>query len=132
MSVSTVQEGSRVYRTMQVSTASPGKLVWLLFDGAARFCAQAQRAVVAGDFEGAHRYVVRVQDIVDELDAALDMRAGEPARALERVYAFARSRLVEANLRKDAELLGVLQGMFEELRATWEEAMKEVPQPPRT
>lgn len=127
MSVSTVQEGSKVYRTMQVGTASPAKLVWFMFDGAARFCAQAQRAAAAGDFEGAHRHIVRAQDIVDELDAALDPRAGEVARSLEKLYAFARSRLLEANLRKDPELLGVLAGLFAELRSTWEEAMRTAP-----
>ena len=127
MSVASVQEGSRYYREMQVQTASPAKLVWLMLDGAARFTAQAQKAVEAGNLEEAHRHIVRVQDIVDELDCALDMRAGEVARALERVYAFARSRLVEANLRKDPELLGVLKGMFEELRATWEQAMRSAP-----
>lgn len=127
MGVATVQQGSRYYRQMQVQTASPAKLVWLMLDGAARFSAQAQKAAQAGDLEEAHRNIVRVQDIVDELDCSLDMRAGEVAQALERVYAFARSRLVEANLRKDPELLGVLRGMFEELRATWEQAMRVAP-----
>jgi len=127
VSISTVQEGSRYYREMQVQTASPAKLVWLMFDGAARFTAQAQKAAQAGDLEEAHRNIVRVQDIVDELDCALDMRAGEVARALERVYAFARSRLLEANLRKDPELLGVLKGMFEELRSAWDQAMRAAP-----
>ncbi|MDI6824292.1 MAG: flagellar export chaperone FliS [Bacillota bacterium] len=127
MSAPRVQDGTRYYREMQVQTASPAKLVWLMLDGAARFTAQAQKAVEAGDLEGAHRNIVRVQDIVDELDCALDMRAGEVARALEKVYAFARSRLVEANLRKDPQLLGVLRGMFEELRTAWEQAMRAAP-----
>jgi len=127
MSVSTVSEGSQYYRSMQVQTASPAKLVWLMLDGAARFTGKAEKAATAGDVEEAHRQIVKVQDIVDELDSALDMRGGEVSKALERVYAFARSRLVEANLRKDPQLLGTLKGMFEELRSTWEQVMRQVP-----
>lgn len=133
MGFRTVQEGSRQYWEMQVQTASPPKLVWLMLDGAVRFLARAQKAALAGDPAEAHRHIVRVQDIVDELDSALDMKGGEVAQTLARVWAAARQRLVEANVRKDPQLLGKLKGAFEELRSAWEEAMRAVgsgtPQP---
>ncbi|NLP18726.1 MAG: flagellar export chaperone FliS [Firmicutes bacterium] len=112
------------YRQTQVETAGPGQLILMLYNGGIRFCKQAQGALEKGQLEVAHRALVRAQQIVDELMAALDLEAGEVAHNLMRLYEYMNQRLLEANLKKDQETLGEVKAMFTELRDAWQAMLK--------
>ena len=63
----------QIYRQTQVSTASPGELLLMLYDGAIRFARQAQEHLNRGEIEAASNRLIRVQDIVNELNLSLDL-----------------------------------------------------------
>lgn len=114
-----VQQAARQYRTAQVATADPARLVLMMFDGAIRFASQGREAIEEGDLEAANTYLGRTQDIVAELMASLDYDAGEIAGNLGQLYEFINHRLIEANVKKDTEPLGDAVTMLQELRDVW-------------
>jgi flagellar protein FliS len=106
-----------------VSTASPGELLLMLFDGAIRFARQAQEHLRQGDLEAANSKLIRVQDIVSELNLSLDLSVGEIAVNLQQLYTYIYDRLVQANIRKDPEIVEEALVLLMELRDTWEQVV---------
>ncbi len=108
------------YQANSVGTASPVRLVGMLYDGALTALGRAQAALAEQDLNRSHMELVRCQEIVAELAASLDLAAGgEVAQGLASLYEFAQRQLIEANIRKSSETLGAVVGIFEELRAAW-------------
>lgn len=120
-----------VYQRTQVDTASPAKLVVMLYDGAIRFLRQGQSAMQRGDREGQHQCLVRAQRIIAELASSLDMEAGgEIAANLMALYQFMHEQLVLANLQDDVNKVQKVREMLESLREAWaqvEVAVREAP-----
>ncbi|HEY8417199.1 MAG TPA: flagellar export chaperone FliS [Limnochordales bacterium] len=114
------RQATQQYRTTQVQTANPVRLVVMLYDGAIRFVQQGIAAIEKGDVQEAHRSLMRAQDIVAELSRALDPRAGELAANLEQLYDYMHRRLVEGNMRKDVAPLQEVMGLLSELREAWD------------
>ncbi len=116
----------QVYRQTQVSTASPGELLLMLFDGAIRFARQAQEHISKGELEAANSKLIRVQDIISELNLSLDLSVGEIAQNLQQLYTYIYDRLVEANIKKDPEIVDEAIRFLVELRDTWEQVVCQV------
>lgn len=116
----------QAYRTTQVQTASPADLLLLLYDGAIKWCRQAEIHLDNGDREEAHKALLRSQDIIDELMVSLDHSAGPIAEGLSQLYDYMRWRLIEANIQKNKEPIAEVVKMLEELRETWDQAAKSV------
>ena len=112
------------YRQTQVETAGPGQLILMLYNGGIRFCDEAAEAIEDHEVEKAHRSLIRAQEIVSELIASLNMEAGEMAHNFLRLYEYMHHRLLEANLKKDREVVQEVRGMFTELRDTWQAMLK--------
>ena len=110
----------QVYRQTQVSTASQGKLLLMLFDGAIRFGNQALESMKQGEIELAHTKLLRAQDIVNELIFALNLDLGEIASNLEQLYGYINDLLIQANIKKDPAKVEQALEMLSELRETWE------------
>lgn len=115
----------QMYRQTQVSTASQGELLLMLFDGVIRFARQAQEHLDQGKLEEASSKLIRAQDIVDELILALDLNAGEIAHNLQQLYTYIYDLLVRANVKKDPEAVNEALHMLEELRDTWGQVVVE-------
>lgn len=109
----------QAYRQTQVSTASQGELLLMLFDGAIRFARQAKEHLAEGDLEQVNDKLIRSQAIVNELSLALNFDAGEIAENLERLYDYIYQLLVQANISKDSEKIDSAVKMLDELRDTW-------------
>lgn len=102
-------------------TASPERLVVMLYDGAIRFLHQAAAAIRASDPVLAHDRLRRAEAIIDELNYTLDLdRGGEVADRLRAIYLFCRRRLLECNLRRDADGVVEVAKLLGELRESWE------------
>jgi flagellar secretion chaperone FliS len=119
------------YQQAQTLTVTPGQLVVLLYDGVLRFARRARMALADHNFEAAHNALVRTQDIITELDATLNDDAGAISTNLHRIYAYCLQRLIEANVKKDADLVGEVITHFEALLASWREAVSEVDKAPK-
>jgi flagellar protein FliS len=105
------------YKNASVNTASPGKLLIMLYDGLIRFLEQAKEAIIAGQVETAHKKLIRCQDIVLELRSTLDHeKAPELCDNLAALYTYMYSKLVDANRTKDVSHLNEIAPMIKELR----------------
>jgi len=111
------------YRNNAVFTATKEELTLMLYDGALKFCNQAIVALENKEFEKAHGFIIRVENIIREFQITLDRRY-EISAQLNTIYDYLYSRLVSANLGKDVEILFEVRGHLRELRDTWKEAMK--------
>lgn len=109
----------QMYRQTQVSTASQGELLIMLFDGAIRFARQSQDHMAAGKLEEASAKLIRTQDIINELILSLDLSVGEIAQNLQQLYVYIHDLLVQANIKKDPAIVDSALGMLVELRDTW-------------
>ncbi len=113
------------YRQIQTTTAPGIELVLMLYRGAIKFLNAAESALQAADVETSHAKLVRVQDIVRELRASLDLeRGGDIAQHLGDLYAYIEDRLVRANLDKDPAPVVEVRGLMQELAAAWETTQK--------
>lgn len=111
------------YNNSKVLTASPAELTLMLYDGAIKFCNVAIIAVEQKDIEKANNNILKVERIIDYFRQTLDM-SYEVAQDFERVYAYLSQRLVEANIKKDKEILEEVNQHLHSMRDTWKEVMK--------
>jgi len=108
------------YRAAQTQTASPLELVVLLYDGALRFLADAERAMATHDLPTRASNISRAMAIVIELQSTLDMtRGGAVATELDRLYDFVQERLLTATSDHDAVALGDAQRVLTQLADAW-------------
>jgi flagellar protein FliS len=105
-----------------VATASPAKLLLMLFDRLVVDLNRGEQALLAGDRPEANTQLKHAQDIVTELYVSLDLDAWDGAAGLASLYAFMENELITANIRGDAAKVASVRGLIEPLRDTWREA----------
>lgn len=110
------------YQQTAVETASPERLIIMLYDGAVKFINQAKISMNEGNIEETNKALLKTQDIISELMIGLNMEIGEVAQNLYNLYDYFKRRLVEANTKKDIAILDEVLGHLVELRDTWVEA----------
>ena len=90
-----------------------------------RLCADldaAAEAIDGGRIEPAHHALVHAQEIVYELNVALDIDAWAEGRGLRQLYEYLSDRLVEANVGKNAGSIREVLPLVRSLHETWREA----------
>jgi flagellar protein FliS len=113
------------YARDSVTTASPARLLVMLYDRLVRDLVTAERALVepggapAGDARDA---LLHAQEIVLELRASLDLDAWDGAAGLADLYAFLHGELVAANVDRDVTRITPCRQIAEELRDAWRQA----------
>jgi flagellar protein FliS len=107
------------YLTQSIMTATPGRLVVMLYDGAIRFFFQAAAAMREDVRATALERLDRGEAIVDHLLATLDMSAGQIAERLEGIYVFCKGLLLEARREQDPGKVDLVRGYLSELRESW-------------
>jgi flagellar protein FliS len=111
--------GYERYRQVQLETASPLELIVKLYDGAIRFVTLAAKALEKSDYAAANTWLLRAQDIIDELNYNLNMDTGEIARNLRDLYLYFNKTLMEANVKKDGSNLKAVIDLLTSLRNAW-------------
>jgi flagellar protein FliS len=113
------------YKKSAAETATPVKLLVMLFDGAIRFASRAQNAINENDFETANNKLLKVQDIFEELMFTLDAeKGGEIAQNLYELYSFYRQEVIYANITKNAGRLDPVLEFLNEYRTVWIEVAR--------
>jgi len=107
------------YRQVQIQTASPEQLLLMLYDHAIGSVVRAKKAMEEDRWEDGHSSLIKAQDIIGELTASLNLGAGEMAMNLFAMYSFLSERLVEANVKRDADGLSPVLQILRELRDGW-------------
>lgn len=110
----------RSYRESAILTASPERLVVMLYDGASRFLGQAAVAMRDGDVETYHNRLRRAEAIISHLQNTLDLQHGEIPQNLLSIYLFCRRHLNGARLRRDPRAIEDVIGLLTQLRDAWE------------
>lgn len=121
--MATFNRAAQMYQKNAVQTASPAKLTLMLYDGAVKFTNIAIEAIEAGDIEKAHNNIVKAQNIIVEFRSTLDMKY-PVAKDFDVVYDYIYRRLVEANMKKDRDILVEALKHIKTMRDTWREVMK--------
>ncbi len=115
--------GYAAYANSKIMTASPAELTLMLYDGAIKFCNIAIVGIEKNDIEKAHNNIIKVDRILNEFQATLDHKY-EVAKDFDNVYNYLRKRLVEANVKKDNEILEEVLKHLRTMRDTWKEVME--------
>lgn len=111
------------YSNSKILTASPAELTLMLYEGAIKFCNIAIMAVEQKEIEKANTNIIKVEKIIDYLRKTLDMKY-PVAQDFENIYVYLHSRLLEANVKKDVEILKEIKMHLNSVRDTWKEVMK--------
>ena len=111
------------YNRSKILTASPAELTLMLYEGSIKFCNIAIMAIEHNEIEKAHTNIIRVQKISDELRATLDMKY-PVAQDFDRIYTYLLKRLLQANMKKDKEILEEIVSHLRSVRDTWKEVMR--------
>jgi flagellar protein FliS len=110
------------YIADSVATASPAKLLLMLFDRLVLDLNRGEQALQAGDRPEANTHLKHAQDIVTELHVSLNLDVWDGAAGLAALYAFCETELVNANVRGDVAKVKAIRDLIEPLRDTWREA----------
>ena len=110
------------YMDASVATASPAKLLVMLYERLALDCHRALDAQRADNHQEAHRHLMHAQDIVMELRSSLKTDTWDGGPALASLYDFLHTRLVQANVKRDAAVTEHCLGMVQDLAQAWREA----------
>jgi flagellar protein FliS len=108
------------YKRVQVETASQGRLILMLYDGALKNLRNAQHCIEHKDINGAHRMLIKTQDIIKELNITLNMSAGDISSNLRNLYLYMLKRLVEANVTKDNGKIEEVIELLSTLKEAWD------------
>lgn len=118
-----VNNAYAAYNNSRIQTASPAELTLMLYEGAIKFCNIAIVGIEQKDIQKSHNNIVKVQRIVEEFQSTLDFKY-EVAKDFDEVYRYLIQRLLQANLKKDKEILEEVLEHLRVMRDTWKEVMK--------
>jgi flagellar protein FliS len=106
-----------------VNIATPEELTLKLYEGCIKFINIAMIAIDEKDIQKSNTNIIKAQNIISELNITLDMDY-EISKNLRPIYEYLHSRLIEANIKKDKNILEEVKEFVVEFRETWKEAMK--------
>ena len=101
------------YNNSKIQTATPAELTLLLYEGAIKF---TNIAIVANN------NIRKAENIIREFQITLDHKYAV-AKDFDAVYTYLLQRLLEANMKKDKDILEEVLGHLRTMRDTWKEVM---------
>ncbi|MEN7530331.1 MULTISPECIES: flagellar export chaperone FliS [unclassified Cupriavidus] len=119
------RQGINAYAQVGVQTgvmsASPHKLIVMLYDGARSAIAKAKFHLENNELEARGNAISKAINIIDNgLRAVLDHEAGgEISANLDSLYDYMTRRLMLANLHSDVEKLNEVDTLLENLSTAW-------------
>jgi flagellar protein FliS len=110
------------YTESSVLSATPERLVVMLYDGAIRFLYAGAAAAREGRRDVARDRLRRAQAVIDELNRSLDMSQGQIARNLRDLYSFCSRHLIDSTLNGNPEGYEEIARLLAELREAWDQS----------
>lgn len=113
--------GSNTYRDQHILTASPARLVAMLYEAAMTNLRRAIKAIEDGDVKARWAANARAIEIIEHLSMTLDTdKGGRIAADLERLYPFMIKHLIDVDMHNDAkpahEVIALLEPLYESWR----------------
>src|SRR5437870_4598255 len=116
---------SALYKETAVNTASPTRLVVMLYEGAVRFLTRAATDIRNHDLVAKAESIRRALAIIQHLRLTLDTEKGQNmARELDRIYEYATSRVLEGSTKLDARAIEEAIKVLSDLLPAWEETAR--------
>lgn len=110
------------YKKQSIETASPVKLVVMLYEGAIRFIDKAIETMDYKTYDQVNENIQRAKDIVVELRLSLNFKSGgEVATRLDSLYDYVFSKLGEGNVKKNVKPLKEARKVISDLLGSWNE-----------
>jgi len=119
---SAYQKAASSYSGSAVATATPQRLVVMLYDRLVLDLGRARQAQEDGDRETAHENLSHGQEIVAELLSSLDVNAWDGGPGLARLYTWLMAEMTRANVRMEPQRVTDCLGVVQPLRDAWSEA----------
>lgn len=113
------------YVQASVETASPARLLVMLYDRLALDCRRALAAQQVGDHPTAHTQLLHAQDIIALLQSSLRPDVWDGGPALSSLYSHLMVQLVRANVDHDADKTAHCIELVDGLAEAWREAAVE-------
>jgi flagellar protein FliS len=114
------QAAAAAYQDHKITTASPTRIVVLIFE---RLVLDLERALAALEsHEHPHNHLIHAQELLTALLDALDTTAWEHAPQLASIYAHVHRTLIEANVTKNATLIQQSLTIITGLKDAWTQA----------
>ncbi len=111
------------YKQNSVTTASPGELTLMLYNGCLKFLNKAKLAIQEKNIQDKNTNLIKAQAIISELMATLNMDI-EVSKNMLALYEYMNRRLVEANIQNDISIIEEVEGLVTEFRDTWKEVIR--------
>ncbi len=115
--------GYQQYEKNKILTASPAELTLMLYEGAIKFANIAIMAIEKGEIEKAHNNIRKVERIIEEFQATLNHKY-PVAKDFDEVYTYLKRRLLEANIKKDKDIMEEVLRHLRTMRDTWKDVMR--------
>jgi flagellar protein FliS len=112
-----------LYLKNQVSGSSPEQLLILLLEGGERFVRIALNELDKENMQEVHNNIIKAQNIYLELFCALDQDAGDYVENLQGLYYLMYNNLLDANVKKDSDLLKDCLKIACDLTGMWREVI---------
>jgi flagellar protein FliS len=117
-----MMNAAAAYKDGKILTASPAELTLMLYEGAIKFCNIAIMAIEKGDKDKANSNIIKAENIIAEFRSTLDPKYSV-AKDFDVMYDYIYRRLVEANMKKDKDILEEILVYIRDMRDTWKEVM---------
>jgi flagellar secretion chaperone FliS len=114
------------YVSDSVATATPERLLCMLYDRLVRDVTMAEAAITARNRSGASEQLLHAQDIIAELRSTLDVSVWSGAPALASLYDYLYSELIAANVAQDAAKVAACKAHIVPLQQAWHAAAAEL------
>ncbi|MFY0520158.1 flagellar export chaperone FliS [Lysinibacillus sp. UGB7] len=111
------------YKQNSVTTASPGELTLMLYNGCLKFLNKAKLAIQEKNIQEKNTNLIKAQAIISEFMATLNMDI-EVSKNMFALYEYMNRRLVEANIQNDISIIEEVEGLVTEFRDTWKEVIR--------
>lgn len=111
------------YKQNSVTTASPGELTLMLYNGCLKFLGKAKLAIKEKNIQEKNNNLQKAQAIIAELMSTLNMDIDISKQMLP-LYEYMNHRLVEANIQNDVAIIEEVEGLVTEFRDTWKEVIR--------
>ena len=121
--LSAQSNASNAYKQNSVTTASPGELTLMLYNGCLKFLTKAKKAIEDKNIEERNYNIQRAQAIIYELMSTLNMDI-EISKEMLPLYDYMTRRLTDANFKNDIAIIEEVEGLVTEFRDTWKEVIK--------
>lgn len=112
------------YLDDSITTASPSKLLTMLYDRLVLDIMRAEEAQKRSDRARANECLLHAQAIVLELRSSLRVDDWDGGPALASIYVFLHSELVGANVAGDVRRMESARKLVEPLRDAWHDALR--------